>query len=62
MIRRVTAAFLDQLDAERRTELLGLGRVRRYPPHSILFFDGDDAHDVLIVRSGKVKVSVTLDA
>jgi CRP/FNR family transcriptional regulator, cyclic AMP receptor protein len=62
MPRRVTAVFLDRLDPQRRTELLGLGRIRRYPAHSVLFFDGDEAHDVLIVRSGKVKLSVTLEA
>jgi len=62
MAHRVPAAFLDQLDPQRRTELLALGRVRRYPAHSILFFEGDDGHDVLIVRTGNVKVSVTLDA
>ncbi len=61
MARGPTPTFLDDLDAETQAELLALGRIRRYPAHSILFFEGDDAHDVLIIRGGEVKVSVTLD-
>ncbi len=61
MARVSTTTFLDRLDIERQRELLALGRVRRYPAHSIVFFDGDEAHDVVIVRAGQVKVSVTLD-
>ena len=41
--------------------LLALGRVRRYPAQSILFFEGDDAHDVVVVRSGELKVSRTVE-
>jgi CRP-like cAMP-binding protein len=35
-----------------------LGRVRRYPARSVLFFEGDDAHEVLIIQSGEVKVTM----
>jgi CRP/FNR family cyclic AMP-dependent transcriptional regulator len=61
MARASTATFLDRLDVERQRELLALGRVRRYPTHSFVFFEGDDAQDVVIVRAGQVKVSVTLE-
>ncbi len=51
--------FLDRLDEATATALLALGRDRAYPPKSTLFYDGDDAHEVLIVRRGLVKVAVT---
>jgi CRP-like cAMP-binding protein len=59
---RATTVFLDRLATLERDELLSLGRARRYRPPSILFFEGDDAHDVLVVRAGDVKVSITLEA
>lgn len=54
-------AFLAGLDPGPRDCLLGLGRARRYPAHSILFFEGDEAHDVVVVRTGELKVSHTVD-
>jgi CRP/FNR family transcriptional regulator, cyclic AMP receptor protein len=57
----VTPTSLSRLDATEQVQLLGKGRVRRYPAHSILFFECDDAHDVLIVRTGEIKVSITVD-
>ena len=51
--------FLERLDDETATALLALGRDRTYPPKATLFYDGDEAHEVLIVRRGHVKVAVT---
>jgi CRP-like cAMP-binding protein len=35
------------------------GQARRYPRGSLLFAEGDEAHEVLLVRSGAVKIVVT---
>jgi CRP/FNR family cyclic AMP-dependent transcriptional regulator len=51
--------FLARLSPSDAAALVGLGRVRRYPPRSVVFFEGDDAHEVLIINSGQVKVTVT---
>lgn len=59
--RPPTASFLDRLDAEQREGLLALGRVRRYPAQSIIFFEGDAAHDVVIIRAGDLKISATVE-
>jgi CRP/FNR family transcriptional regulator, cyclic AMP receptor protein len=56
-----TASFLARLGAGDRDDLLALGRPRRHPAHSILFFEGDEAHDVVVVRAGEVKVAHTLE-
>ena len=55
------APFLDRLAPDDAAELLGLGRRRQYPAQSILFFEGDDVHDVVLVRAGELKVAVALD-
>ena len=55
------APFLDRLAPDQAAELLGLGRLRQYPAQSILFFEGDEAHDVVFVRAGELKVAVALD-
>jgi len=57
----VSPTFLSRLDATAQARLLELGRVRRYPAQSILFFEGDEAHDVLVVRAGEIKVSITVE-
>jgi CRP-like cAMP-binding protein len=54
-------SFLHRLDPSQQEHLLALGRTRRYPAQSILFFEGDEAHDVLVVRSGELKVAHTVD-
>jgi CRP/FNR family cyclic AMP-dependent transcriptional regulator len=54
-------SFLGRLDPDQQAQLLGLGRARRYPGGSILFFEGDEAHDVLVVRSGELKVAHTVE-
>jgi CRP/FNR family cyclic AMP-dependent transcriptional regulator len=61
MSRQASPVFLDRLEPIEQDELLRLGRVRRYRPPSILFFECDDAHEVLIVQAGDIKVSITLD-
>lgn len=54
----MTTSFLDRLDAATADALLSRCRVRAWPARSLLFFEGDDAHDVLIVRDGNVKVFI----
>jgi len=51
--------FVARLTPPDAAALVGLGRVRRYPARSVVFFEGDDAHEVLIIKSGSVKVTVT---
>jgi CRP-like cAMP-binding protein len=57
MASAAAGGFLARLNAPDAAALVALGRSRTYPPKSVLFFEGDDAHEVLIVRSGQVKVS-----
>jgi CRP-like cAMP-binding protein len=54
-------AFFDRLTPIQQAEAVRLGRVRRYRAQSVLFFEGDESHEVLIVRSGDIKVSITLE-
>src|SRR3954471_17582376 len=61
MSRPVSPAFLSRLGPAEQELLLALGRRRRYPTGSILFFERDEARDVLVVRAGQIKVSITLD-
>jgi CRP-like cAMP-binding protein len=56
----VSRGFLGRLDEARQERLLAAGPSRRYPAKSILFFEDDVAHDVLIVSNGEIKVSVTV--
>jgi CRP-like cAMP-binding protein len=49
--------FCSRLEAADAAALAAMGRSRTYPPKSVVFFEGDEAHDVLIVRSGQVKIS-----
>lgn len=51
--------FLARLDPTTAAELLALGRDNRHPPRSVVFFEGDEASRVLVVRSGHVKVVAT---
>ena len=61
MTRGTSSHFLGRLDAGARQRLLDSGRARRYPAQSILFFEGDEAHDVLVVRAGDIKISITVE-
>jgi CRP-like cAMP-binding protein len=51
-------AFLDALSPTARDALVAAGRSRRYPKGSLVYAAGDEGHDVLIIRSGAVKVVV----
>lgn len=48
--------FLARLDGQTAADLVALGRDHRHPPRSMVFFEGDEASSVFIVRSGNVKV------
>ncbi len=50
--------FLAELPGDAADELRGLGARRRFPAGSVLFFEGDLAHEALVLLSGEVKVSV----
>jgi CRP/FNR family cyclic AMP-dependent transcriptional regulator len=52
------AGFLGCLADDDVTALFALGRERRFRARSVLFFEGDDAHDVFVVLTG-VKVALT---
>jgi CRP-like cAMP-binding protein len=54
-------SFLGRLGADHRGGLLALGRARRHPAQSILFFEGDEAHEVLVIGSGALKVAHTVE-
>jgi CRP/FNR family transcriptional regulator, cyclic AMP receptor protein len=43
--------------AEELDALIGLGRAKKYRRGAVLFHEGDPATNVLVVRSGRVKVS-----
>ncbi len=53
----LSGGFCARLEAADAASLAGLGRGRTFRPRSVLFFEGDEAHEVVIVRSGQVKVS-----
>ena len=55
-----TAGFFSRLPADLQVALIGLGRLRRYPPRTMLFLEGDQSPLVHLIRSGLVKVSVTV--
>lgn len=50
--------FLARLPPAAADELRRLGARRRFPAGAVLFFEGDPAHEVLLLLSGEVKVSV----
>jgi CRP-like cAMP-binding protein len=50
--------FLDALAPEARDALVAAGHLRRYPKGSLVFSEGEEGHDVLIIRTGAVKVVV----
>ncbi|MGH2688378.1 MAG: Crp/Fnr family transcriptional regulator, partial [Actinomycetota bacterium] len=56
--RSAAPSFLGGMPAEMRLELDRLGARRRFPPGAALFVEGDQAHEVLVLRTGAVKVSV----
>ena len=50
--------FLAALPVSAADELRRLGARRRFPAGATLFFEGDPAHEALVLLSGAVKVSV----
>ena len=54
-------SFLETLSAEQAEALSALGRGRRYATGAALFIERDPADAVLIVRSGRVKLSCVTD-
>jgi CRP/FNR family transcriptional regulator, cyclic AMP receptor protein len=55
-------SFLETLSAEQAQALSALGRGRRYATGAPLFIERDPADAVLILRSGRVKLSCVTDA
>jgi CRP-like cAMP-binding protein len=49
--------FLDRLTAAERIDLESHGRRRTLRKGAVLFHEGDDAHDVLVLLSGQVKIT-----
>lgn len=50
--------FLASLPADAAEDMRRLGTRRRFPAGAVLFFEGDPAHEALVLLSGAVKVSV----
>jgi CRP/FNR family transcriptional regulator, cyclic AMP receptor protein len=50
--------FLARLPPAAAEEFRRLGARRRFPAGAVLFFEGDPAHEALLLLSGEVKVSV----
>lgn len=57
-----TEGFLGRLHADDAQALMDKARRRRYPAGSFLFMEGDDAHTVLFLLEGQVKISITSSA
>jgi CRP/FNR family transcriptional regulator, cyclic AMP receptor protein len=53
----VAGSFLGPLSHEDRAALAEVGRRRRLPPRTRVFEAGDEAHEVLIVAAGAVKLT-----
>jgi CRP/FNR family transcriptional regulator, cyclic AMP receptor protein len=51
--------FLSRLPARAVAEFEQLGARRRFPAGSILFLEGDRAHEVFVITAGAVKISVS---
>ena len=54
------SGLLDLLSADERDDLLARGRRRQFPSRSIIFFEGDTPHDVIVVCEGDIKVATTI--
>jgi CRP-like cAMP-binding protein len=51
------ATFLERLTPSERDDLESYGRTRTLRKGAVLFHEGDDAHDVVVLLSGQVKVA-----
>jgi CRP-like cAMP-binding protein len=56
-----STGFLGALAVDDRTALLTAARRRTYPAGSVMLFEGDAAHDVVLVADGHVKVTAVID-
>jgi CRP-like cAMP-binding protein len=54
----VLGQFFDRLSPEVVAEFERLGARRRFPAGATLFVEGDHAHEVIVILTGEVKVSV----
>jgi CRP/FNR family transcriptional regulator, cyclic AMP receptor protein len=50
--------FLQRLSDLARMELFAIGTRRRYPSGATLFFEGDPAHEALVILDGQIKAVV----
>jgi CRP/FNR family cyclic AMP-dependent transcriptional regulator len=53
------AGFLERIGERAAADYRAAARPRRYPKGSLLFAEGDRAHEVLVITAGCVKVVVT---
>jgi CRP/FNR family transcriptional regulator, cyclic AMP receptor protein len=53
-----TTGFLGLLDPADRSELIALGRLRRYRPRTPLIIEGDPGDSVFVLLAGRVKITV----
>ncbi len=51
--------FLAGLSVDERSALAALGHRRQYPAGQVLFFEGDEGRDVIVLLDGNVKVVTT---
>jgi CRP/FNR family transcriptional regulator, cyclic AMP receptor protein len=54
-------SYLGQLSADDGDALCALGRRRGYPARATILYEGDEPHEVLVVRTGEVKVATSID-
>jgi CRP/FNR family cyclic AMP-dependent transcriptional regulator len=54
---REVGAFLPALDEPARSALMAIGRQRKFPKGAVLFAEGQTSDRVMVVLSGRVKVS-----
>lgn len=52
--------FFDELDPSTQQMVLAAGRARRFRANTIVFLEQDDAANVLVLRTGLVKLSVVV--
>jgi CRP/FNR family transcriptional regulator, cyclic AMP receptor protein len=53
----VEASFLERVGEDARAELLAMGRRRELPAGQVLFSEGDDGAEVIVVLAGHVKIT-----
>ena len=57
----VSTGFLGALSAPERADLLERGRLRRYRRGAVVFHEGGGSDEIVVVLSGRVKVSTVTD-